>query len=262
MAADPSRYRGPIVLCVAVLAGWAWDFALGGGRTHAVAWLAALIVVGGITALAAHGAPEKRVATKRAGAPAETGAGEKNGARKKGARAQAAIAEPAFIRAPLPDELPELIEIEQAADKLFEVAGYGSTPGPASLDELRVAALLLVAGQPPVGYVRVELVDGQPHIEGLSVRPKSMRRGVGSALVRAAGDWAVEHGFSQLTLCTFVDVPWNGPFYAGLGFTELREPTPGLRALRETEARLGLDAMGRRWVMRRQLPAGPGTLDG
>ena len=80
-----------------------------------------------------------------------------------------------------------------------------------------------------------------------------MRRGIGTALVNAACHWAAGQGFSQITLCTFGDVPWNGPFYARRGFTEIPPPTPALRALRQREVRLGLDGMGRRCVMRRPL---------
>lgn len=120
------------------------------------------------------------------------------------------------------------------------------------MDELRNAAALLVSGDPPAGYARVEVVDGRAHLEGLSVRPRFMRQGRGSELVLAACAWAAEHGFAEITLCTFAEVPWNGPFYAKLGFVELHELTPGLQALRETERRLGLDAMGRRVVLIRR----------
>jgi predicted GNAT superfamily acetyltransferase len=87
-----------------------------------------------------------------------------------------------------------------------------------------------------------------------------MRRGVGSALVDAVCDQARKAGYPEITLCTFVEVPWNGPFYAGLGFTELTEAelTPGLQALRDAEREIGLDAMGRRIVMIRSLSAEPG----
>ena len=85
---------------------------------------------------------------------------------------------------PRPDELAGLIEVEIAADRLFPLAGYGETPGPADLADLQNAACLLVSGDPAVGYARIEIVDGQAHLEGLSVRPKFMRQGRGSALVR------------------------------------------------------------------------------
>ncbi|MDQ1738681.1 MAG: hypothetical protein QOE53_333 [Pseudonocardiales bacterium] len=231
-----SRYRNAALLIGLIVLGWLWDLVLGGGRAHALGWLGALIVVGGISLLASRGAAD--IETPPAAAPES---------------AQQVVIGPAT-----PSDLPQLIEVEVAADTLFEVAGYGSTPGPAGLDELASATLLLVArqqpGDLPVGYIRVELVDGQPHIEGLSVRPNQMRRGIGTALVSAACQWATEQGHSQITLCTFGDVPWNGPFYARLGFTEIPAPSPALRALRQREVRLGLDGMGRRCVMRRALP--------
>lgn len=235
-----TRYRSAVLLTGLIVLGWLWDLALGGGRAHTPGWLAALVVVGGISLLAARGRPaDSEPAPATAPVPA-----------------QQLVIEPAT-----PPDLPQLIEVEVAADTLFEVAGYGSTPGPASLAELASARLLLVArqqtGDPPVGYIRVELVDDQPHIEGLSVRPNQMRRGIGTALVTAACQWATEQGYHQITLCTFGDVPWNGPFYARLGFTEIPAPSPALRALRQHEVRLGLDGMGRRCVMRRALGPPP-----
>jgi GNAT superfamily N-acetyltransferase len=233
-AKGPS-YRTAGLLAALVLLGWAVDAALGGGAAHAAGWFAALLLVAGIPALSAWSAQHRTVNQPIL---------------------QADPAKPdqpdSTIRPARPDELAELIEIERAADRLFPLAGYGETPGPASLDELRAAAALLVSGDPPAGYVRIEVVDGRAHLEGLSVRPRYMRQGRGSALVRAACAWAAEHGYSEITLCTFAEVPWNGPFYARLGFIELAELTPGLQSLRETERTLGLDAMGRRVVLIRR----------
>jgi GNAT superfamily N-acetyltransferase len=216
------KYRTTLWLSGLVLAGWLWDLVLGGGRVHAAAWAGALLIVGGISALTArHSAPPVQPTAD----PIPT------------------------IRPATPAEFGTLIEVEEAADTLFTVAGYGTTPGPASVDQLAAAPLLLVAGDPPVGYARLEFVDGRAHLEGLSVRPSSMRRGIGTALVQAVCDRARAAGHSELTLCTFADVPWNGPFYTQLGFVELTELSPGLRALRAAEQQMGLDAMGRRIVM-------------
>jgi GNAT superfamily N-acetyltransferase len=217
-----------------VLLGWAVDAALGGGAAHAAAWLVGLLLVAGIPALSAWSASrqtDNRLSLQANRLPPEADR---------------------TIRPARPEELAELIEIELAADRLFPLAGYGETPGPASLDELRAAAALLVSGDPPVGYARIEVVDGRAHLEGLSVRPRFMRQGRGSELVEAACAWAAEHGYSEITLCTFAEVPWNGPFYAKLGFTELTELIPGLKARRDAERDLGLDAMGRRVVLIRR----------
>lgn len=232
-------YRSTAVLCGVILAGWIWDLGLGGGRAHSLAWLAALVLVGGISALSVRAARDSDNSTSSEQPPT-------------------ALRE---VRPAVEAEFHELIAIERAADTLFAVAGYGTMPPPADLDDLADAALLLVAGGPPVGYVRVEFAGGQPHIESLSVRPKFMRQGIGSALVEAACGWAAEQGFPEITLCTFAEVPWNGPFYATLGFIEVPDPSPELRELRVEEARLGLDAVGRRCVMRRELRRA-GTLDG
>jgi GNAT superfamily N-acetyltransferase len=232
-----SSYRTAGLLAALVLLGWAVDAALGAGAAHAAGWLVALLLVAGIPALTAWAADRRTEDQPQL--PEDLPSPE--------------VDQPDHtIRPARPDELAELIEIELAADRLFPLAGYGETPGPAGLAELRAAPALLVSGDPAVGYARLELVDGRAHLEGLSVRPRFMRQGRGSELVRAACGWAAEHGYSEITLCTFAEVPWNGPFYAQLGFIELTELTPGLKARRDTERVLGLDAMGRRVVLIRR----------
>ena len=158
-----------------------------------------------------------------------------------------------MIRPAAPDQLAELPDIERAADRLFDLAGYGTMPAPATVDQLQAAALVLVAGSPAIGYLQVEVIDGAPHLEQVSVRPKYMRQGIGTALVEAACSWAKDRGYRVITLCTFADVPWNAPFYTRLGFIEATELTPGLRERRQAEVGYGLDRMGRRIVMRRPL---------
>jgi N-acetylglutamate synthase-like GNAT family acetyltransferase len=98
-------------------------------------------------------------------------------------------------------------------------------------------------------------VDGNMHIEQVSVHPDSARRGLGRALIEHAAVRAVAEGASALTLTTFVDVAWNAPYYAArCGFRTLGEDelTPGLREIRRSEAAHGLD----RWprvCMRREV---------
>ena len=104
-------------------------------------------------------------------------------------------------------------------------------------------------GDPPVGFVCVELVDGAPHIWQLSVLPEHGRRGVGRALLQAACDWARAEGFATVTLTTYRDVPWSTPFYATLGFTALDTLRPGSR--RSTSERaMGDDDFGTRLAMK------------
>ena len=63
-------------------------------------------------------------------------------------------------------------------------------------------------------------------------------------------------------MTTYVDVPWNGPYYQRLGFRFMRddEMGKGLRAIREREAARGLD-MWVRAAMIRERRALPGSVD-
>lgn len=104
----------------------------------------------------------------------------------------------------------------------------------------------------PVAFVLVDVVDGNAHIEQVSVHPGAAGRRIGSALIDHAGAWAHERGMPALTLTTFTDVPWNGPYYARLGFRVIPEADlrPGLRAIRDEEIRRGLDRWPRTAMIR------------
>jgi hypothetical protein len=61
-------------------------------------------------------------------------------------------------------------------------------------------------------------------------------------LIATVADWARAHGATALTLRTFDDVPWNGPYYTRLGFRtlDLAAISPGLQAVRQGESEAGL----------------------
>jgi hypothetical protein len=52
-----------------------------------------------------------------------------------------------------------------------------------------------------------------------------------------------------MTLRTYADLPWNGPFYRTCGFVESLPDREFLERLVEAESRLGLDRYGRRLQM-------------
>ncbi len=124
---------------------------------------------------------------------------------------------------------------------------------PGSVEELAPYAdggrafVAVTATDRPMGYLLLDVVDNAAHVEQVSVHPDFARRGVGSRLMEQARAWASAEGFDAITLTTFVDVPWNGPYYERLGFTFLlpEEEPPGLRAIREHERDHGLDAWRR-----------------
>lgn len=129
------------------------------------------------------------------------------------------------IKAATPNDLRGLPALEAAADRLLQTA-LGCQPLPAAESPTPVGLVLyLVAGTPPAGFARIDEVDGQAHLEQLSVHPDFAGRGIGRSLVQAALDAARCRGYESMTLCTFADVPFNAPFYASCGLV------PGLRRI-------------------------------
>ena len=159
------------------------------------------------------------------------------------------------IRPVRPGELILLPDLEAAADTVFEPLGIGPLPGPGTEEEFAAALIVLVAGDPPVGLCRIDAVGESraAHLEQLSVHPDHAGRGIGRALVRAACDWARAQGYTDLTLATYRDVPWNGPFYASEGFVELGPVDDFLRALGLPPEEPVMGRFGARVLMIRRL---------
>ncbi len=160
-----------------------------------------------------------------------------------------------------PADHPAVVRIERAAGELFRGVDMPEIADDEPIDAdafARVAAaggaLLWELDGVAVGYLLLEALDDTAHIEQLSVDPASGRRGIGTALLAVADEWARERGLSAVTLTTFRDVPWNAGFYARRDFRILApaECGPGLRRRMRAEAEHGLD----RWprvAMRREL---------
>lgn len=159
------------------------------------------------------------------------------------------------VRAAARRDLPLLPEVAERAEVVFRAAGHELPSRPLPLPALEAAKAVYVAGEPPVGFVVVEEVDGLAHVREHAVLPGWMGRGLGRDLLERACAWAARAGYPAITLTAFADVTWNAPFYARHGFAVLEdaELTPGLAARREAERAAGLDEAGPRVVMRREL---------
>lgn len=105
-----------------------------------------------------------------------------------------------------------------------------------------------------VGFLIAKRHDAALHLTELSVHPDAQRRGIGAALLRRGLEEAARLEYSAATLTTFVDVPWNGPFYERHGFERIPEValSEDLRRVLDSERRTGLP-MDRRVAMRRPL---------
>jgi GNAT superfamily N-acetyltransferase len=161
------------------------------------------------------------------------------------------------IRSGRAEDIPAICEIEVAGGALFAAIGMDSevllTPPP-DLAETRGEEIhdgrLWVAvddGDRPVAFLVLAIVDGNAHVEQVSVDPDHARRGIGGELIEHAVAWARERGLPAMTLTTYADVAWNAPYYERCGFRRMTdsELTPGLRAIRALEAASGLDEWAR-----------------
>jgi GNAT superfamily N-acetyltransferase len=155
------------------------------------------------------------------------------------------------IRAARENELSLISALEKSGEKQFRAAGMdrvAEAPAPepdayrAALNDARL--LVAVDGRDtPLGFIRLEMLDGDPHVEQVSVHPDHSGHGIGASLLAAAEQLARDRGHRRITLTTFRDVPWNGPYYSRLGWrtTPDADLPPELAAARREERDLGFD---------------------
>ncbi len=170
---------------------------------------------------------------------------------------------PSHVRPANDTDLDLLAGIEAAADTvfgpLFGTVDWGSAPS--GRERLNDPGFILVVAEsdagPAVGFAHVIEHEATAHLEQLSVRPEHAGQGHGRALLAASLDEAADRGATRMTLRTYADVPWNGPFYASAGFREKPDPDDDFhRSLLAAEIRLDLSRHGRRVHMERELPRG------
>ena len=164
------------------------------------------------------------------------------------------------IRPARPSDSIVIQRIERAAGELFrdigmpDIADHPDPPIDLLVEYQRAGRSWVVVdgADLPVAFVLVKLIDGLAHIEQVSIHPANAHQGIGRELIDHVDAWAAERGLRALTLTTFRDVPWNGPYYERLGFVELApdERGPQLAELMAGEAAHGLDPV-QRIAMRR-----------
>jgi GNAT superfamily N-acetyltransferase len=166
------------------------------------------------------------------------------------------------VRAARWEDLPGLRELERAAGAAFRALGMAAVADddPPSITELIAfqqdgrAWVITNESDSPVAYLLLNVVDGNAHVEQVSVHPDHARQGLGKTLLDTAAAWAQQQGLVALTLTTYAHVPWNAPYYERLGFQVVTEDqiTEGLRRIRDHEQARGL-AKWPRVTMRRPL---------
>lgn len=140
------------------------------------------------------------------------------------------------LRKAEPNELEELIAIDDKCDTLYKTVGLHfelDNHHPFVLDESRRWSnainngLAYVASDPIgrlLGFITLSYIDNEPYLDQLSAHPDNMRQGVGTKLLEFAVTWS---GNQALWLTTYSHISWNKPFYEKRGFTEITEDSCG-----------------------------------
>lgn len=146
------------------------------------------------------------------------------------------------IRRATAADLPALPAIERAAAEMFRESAHPDMADAALAsehvhpdDQVWVVA---DAHEQPVAFAIVRSAAATLHLQEIDVHPAHARRGLGAQLIAAIATRARAQGVPALTLSTCDDIPWNGPYYARLGFRVLAESqlSAELQRVRQAEA--------------------------
>lgn len=169
---------------------------------------------------------------------------------------------PIEIRPATNDDIAAMHRLELDAGQLFHDVGMPTIaeadPSPdavlaAHVDD-KTAWMAVDADGVAVAYAIASIVDGEGHLDQVSVSTAAAGRRIGRRLIDRVCEWARSRDLDALTLTTFVDVPFNGPLYERYGFVYVPEAEMGseLRAIRQSEIDAGVD-VGPRAAMRLEL---------
>jgi GNAT superfamily N-acetyltransferase len=161
-----------------------------------------------------------------------------------------------------PFHAERLRQIERASSIHFREFGMTDVadhePTPASILEDRARdGLLYVAlvADTVAGFLIWSPMDGQAYIEEVSVDPAHAGHKLAARMINRLGE-DIRGRHPAITLTTFRHVPWNGPYYASLGFVELPRDQVGSdhEEAWQEQNDAGLDMAMRLFMIRRLSP--------
>ncbi|WP_248920367.1 GNAT family N-acetyltransferase [Pseudomonas entomophila] len=156
------------------------------------------------------------------------------------------------VRPTLAQDLPRLPALERSAAQAFRqypaLAWLADSDVMAEAEHARFqtenGSWVAVNDQDqPLGFLCAAVIGDNLHIHELSVCQQAQGQGLGRQLLDQAIQAARAAGLRAVTLTTFADVPWNGPFYARFGFELLtaEQLDPRLTAILAQERAHGLE---------------------
>ena len=134
------------------------------------------------------------------------------------------------IRKAREEDLPLLGPVENSASQVFRTVNLDHIANGPTLPNPQLSAMsnsnhLWVAVNTldqPVGFVGGEEVDGSFYIVEISVAQHFQGKGAGKALMAAMEQQIRKESFKDITLTTYKHLPWNGPWYAKRGYSDVQ----------------------------------------
>jgi GNAT superfamily N-acetyltransferase len=143
-------------------------------------------------------------------------------------------------------DMPELVALTETDPYMREHGAAHAAAG---------ALFVAEQGGEVAGYAALDVIDGLAHLCEIDTHPDHAGQGIGRALITRAEQWAHANGLPAITLTTFIDVPWNGPWYERLGFRPYADSAwgPGHQRIWQGQLASALDC-SRRFMMIKALP--------
>ena len=161
-----------------------------------------------------------------------------------------------------PDDIPALIAVDKAASVLFEPTGLLEAAAlndhvPADVFEIEMPKgnVFVTRNQHgwAVGFALIRSRGEGLYLDQVSVHPDHGQKGLGRALVIRVITEAERRNLPHVSLSTFRDLAWNGPFYASIGFKEIPHDRLETYMLEIEEAQRPFMDVSKRCFMRRKV---------
>ncbi len=131
------------------------------------------------------------------------------------------------------DDIPRLCAISSSATKKFATIPDLADLADDQEEPLTIQKWLALGNiyvvdidEIPVGFVAAHPMDNTIYIAEISVHADHQGKGIGTLLVKAVLRWAIGRARyegslqARVSLTTYPDVAWNGPWYVKFGFSE------------------------------------------
>ncbi len=159
-----------------------------------------------------------------------------------------------------PDIFTDIQALECLAATRFRGTAHGKVADSPPLPVEKLKSLAAAGGLWTVtsktnalaGYIAWERLGEDAYVVEVDVHPGLAGARLGAALIDQVTLLAARQGLSRVVLRTFVDIPWNAPYYSALGFRPLAVSPAALEAAIRHEAESGFD-MSRRVTMARAI---------